>query len=123
MRRWFHQVLLATCIATVPAAWAMPRTFPSDSFQVMLTAVNDPYLTVDGTVVQMNNAVIIFGPTNTTVVRSALQTNSWIRIEFDGACYVRRIWMIRDEEVAPVPFWTGWFSSGLTPPTCPSASQ
>jgi len=119
---WLRVLFVAVCLAgSLPAA-ASPRAFPSDSFQVMLTAVSDPYLTIDGTVVQMSNAVIIFGPTNTTVVHNVLQPNSWIRIQFDGACLVRRIWIINSEEVAPVPFWSGWFSSGFTPPTCPAAA-
>jgi hypothetical protein len=110
---------LASGLAT--PALATPRAFPSDSFQVMLTAVSDLSLVVDGQVATMSPAAIIFGPTNTTLVRGALVAPGWIRIEFDGTCAIKRIWVLNSDEVAPVPFWTSLFGSGFVPPTCPAA--
>jgi hypothetical protein len=118
MRFVFHRVVWAALMAFLSCtALAVPRVFPGNSTQVALQAVNDPYLTVDGEIVQMSQGVLIFGPTNSTIVRGALQPG-WIRLQFDPQCMVRRIWVLNDEEVTSVPIWTSLFSSGFVPPTC-----
>jgi hypothetical protein len=116
---------LCLCLAWCVSAGASPRVFPGDSFQVMLQAVSDPYLTVDGQIVRMNAAVVIYGGTNTTIVRGALQaqTGNWVRIEFDGACNVRRVWLLNDDEIVPVSTWASLFSAGFVPPDCPAAQN
>jgi hypothetical protein len=110
---------MAALLAAISfGASAMPRVFPENSYQVTLDNVSDPYLTVDGELVQMSQGVLIFGPTNSTIVRGALQAGSWVRIQFDPQCAVRRIWVLNEEEVVSVPVWQTLFSSGFVPPTC-----
>jgi hypothetical protein len=113
------KVLLATVLAgTCLAASAVPRVFPQNSTQVALQAVNDPYLTVDGELVQMSQGVLIFGPTNSTVVKGALQPGVWVRIQFDPQCLVRRIWVLNEDEIVSVPIWQSLFTAGFVPPVC-----
>ncbi|MGA2551359.1 MAG: hypothetical protein ABSF50_14490 [Burkholderiaceae bacterium] len=113
------RVFAAACLLLVTlSAGALPRVFPQNSSQVELQAVSDPYLTVDGEVVQMAQGILIFGPTNSTLVRGALQPGIWIRLQFDPQCMVRRIWILNDDEVVSVPIWESLFSSGFVPPVC-----
>jgi hypothetical protein len=119
-RSWWVGLALAAGFSVSVSAGATPRVFPADSFQVQLTSVTDPYLTVDGELVQMTAGVLIYGPTNTTVVKGVLQPISMIRIQFDGQCLVRRVWILTDEEITTAPVWSTWFSGGFVPPTCPS---
>lgn len=119
MRFSFYYLVAATSLALGSlSAWGLPRVFPENSAQVSLDSVSDPYLTVDGEQVQMAQGVLIFGQTNSTMVRGSLQPGVWIRIQFDPQCMVRRIWVLNEEEVVSVPIWRSFFSAGFVPPTC-----
>jgi hypothetical protein len=105
------------CFATL--ALALPRQFPSDSYQVKLQAVNDPAITIDGTTVQLAAGVLIFNGNNATLVKSMLAPDVIVRVQFNSQCQVRRLWILKDEEIVPVSFWQ-WLTSGSFTPPCAS---
>ena len=116
--KWYRLItFLLMVIAALPAS-ANPRVFPANSFQVLLEAAQDPYLTVNGETVQMSAATLIFGQTNTTLVRGALQPGAWIQLQFDSQCAVRRIWILNPDEVVPPPVSGQWYQDHFNQPSC-----
>jgi hypothetical protein len=108
---------LSVAFATV--AFAMPRQFPSDSYQVHLQAVSDPAITIDGTTVQLAAGVLIFNANNATLVKGMLPADVVVRVEFNGQCQVKRMWILKDEEIIHRSFWD-WLMSGSFTPPCAS---
>lgn len=117
--KWFRLIAFSVLVAAgLPPASANPRVFPANSFQVLLEAAQDPYLTVNGETVQMSAATLIFGPTNTTLVRGALQPGVWVQLQFDSQCTVRRIWVLNSDEVVAPPVSGQWYQDHFNQPSC-----
>jgi hypothetical protein len=110
----------ATLLASLAAlALALPRQFPGDSYQVQLQAVSDPAITIDGTTVQLAAGVLIFNANNATLVKGMLPSDVVVRVEFNGQCQVKRMWILKDEEIIHRSFWE-WLTSGSFTPPCSS---
>jgi len=115
-----------TCIASASlwvmlttVALAMPRSFPADSYQVHLQAISDPAITIDGTTVQLAAGVLIFNGNNTTLVKGMLPADVVVRVEFNGQCQVKRMWILNEDEIIHRSFWE-WLMSGSFTPPCAS---
>jgi len=116
--KWLRLITFFLMATAAAFANANPRMFPANSFQVRLEAVEDPYITVNGEVVPMSAGTLIFGRTNSTLVRGALQAGVWIRLQFDPQCNVRRIWILNEDEIVPPPVWSRWFQNEFDQPSC-----
>ncbi len=109
----------ATLLQISPAAYAQEaqsRTIPSDTYQVKIQAINLPALTIDGTTVQLAAGALIFTPENRSITSSALAVDSIVRVEFNGFCQVKKIWVLQDSEIVHRPWWTTIFSGSFQPP-------
>ena len=100
-------------------ALAMPRSFPADSYQVHLQAISDPAITIDGTTVQLAAGVLIFNGNNTTLVKGMVPADVVVRVEFNGQCQVKRMWILNEDEIIHRSFWE-WLMSGSFTPPCAS---
>jgi hypothetical protein len=112
-------VLGATLLQTSPAGYAQEaqsRTIPSDTYQVKIQAINLPALTIDGTTVQLAAGALIFTPENRSITSSALTVDSVVRVEFNGFCQIKKIWVLQDSEIVHRPWWSTMFSGSFQPP-------
>jgi hypothetical protein len=112
-------VLGATLLQTSPAGYAQEaqsRTIPSDTYQVKIQAINLPALTLDGTTVQLAAGALIFTPENRSITSSALTVDSVVRVEFNGFCQIKKIWVLQDSEIVHRPWWSTMFSGSFQPP-------
>ncbi len=120
-RSWIRSAAMLAVLCASAGAFAQPRVFPGNSTQVHLDSIGDNYLTVNGAPVRMSASVLVYGPSNSTMVRGALQANTYARIQFNEVCEVRRVWVLTDEETTPVSFFESLFGVGnAAAPTCPS---
>jgi hypothetical protein len=105
-------------------AWAqLNRTFPPNSYQVTVQAINDPYIEIDGTTVRMAPGVLIYGPTNSTIIKGNLTTSTMVRVQFDPSGDVRRIWILNPSEIVPVSLWQQYFGGSFVPPSNATTSN
>src|ERR1700760_2128479 len=89
------RALVATLLALSCAGLAhAARTFPENSHQVRITGVADDAIIADGRVLHVSPAVLIYTPTNSTIVKSALQPGIIARIQLDMNGDVRKIWIL-----------------------------
>ena len=83
------------------------RTFPDTSRQVRITEAADDAIVADGARLHLAPGVVIFTPTNTTLVRGALPADVVARVQLDLNGDVRRIWLLADDEIV-IPWWQFW---------------
>lgn len=105
----------ALVVATVLAiAWGSiahaARVFPENSFQARVTRVADDSIDASGRTLHLAPGVLVYTPTNTTLVKSALPSDVLVRIQLDFQGEVRRIWLLADDEVVRKPWWMFWKS-------------
>lgn len=118
VKRWVLAAAGLVGLMSFSSAWA-GRNFPPDSFQVQVEAVSEGQMVIDGVIATMAPGVVVYGPQNTTLVRSALPSGVTARIEFDGNCMIRRVWILQDEEIVPVPMYQSLLGGSTpVPPTC-----
>ena len=86
------------------------RTFPENSRQVKITQVADDAIVADGQPLHLAPGVLIFTPTNATLVRGQLPSGVIARVQVDLNGDVRRIWLLGDDEVIVRPWWQFWKS-------------
>ena len=112
-------LLSAVLIAYAPGASAqnaLQRVMPADSYQVTIQALNLPALTIDGTTVQLAAGALIFTPENRTITNQALTVDSIVRVEFNGNCQIKKMWLLSDDEIIHRPWWVRMFSGSFQPP-------
>jgi hypothetical protein len=97
----------ALLLSLSPVAHAA-RTFPQNSIQVKITDVADDAIVADGKALHLAPGVLIFTPSNLTIVRSALPTDVIARVQLDLNGDVRRIWLLADDEILLRPWWQFW---------------
>ena len=97
-------MLIVALTLACDVAWAA-RTFPQNSTQVRITAVADDSIVADGNTLHLSPGVLVFTPTNTTLVRSALPAGTIARVQLDMNGDVRRIWILADDEILVRPWW------------------
>jgi hypothetical protein len=110
--------LLAGLFAT--PAFSQERMFPNDSYQVNLDAINTPYVTISGTTVQMASGILIFTEDGRTITQQQLVTDHAIRVEFNGQCQIKRMWMLKWDEAEHIPWWRRMLMGSFTLPCTPS---
>lgn len=98
----FASLLSASLIA------GAARTFPPNSVQVKITQVADNAIVADGKTLHLAPGVLIFTPSNSTLVRGALPSDVIARIQQDFQGDVRRIWLLADDEILEKPWWQFW---------------
>ena len=103
-------------LPTAGAQSAQNRVIPADSYQVTIQALNLPTLTIDGTSVQLAAGALIFTPENRTITNSQLTVDTIVRVEFNGNCQVKKMWLLSDSEIIHRPWWTTLFSGSFQPP-------
>ena len=86
------------------------RVFPENSRQVKITAAADDTVIADGDALHLAPGVVIFTTTNATVVRGALPTPVFARVQVDLRGDVRKIWLLADDEILVRPWWQFWKS-------------
>ena len=109
----------AVMLAGTPAGYAQEaqsRTIPSDTYQVTIQGLNLPQLTIDGTTVQLAAGALIFTPENRNITSSALTVDSVVRVEFNGFCQIKKLWVLQDSEIIHRPWWVTMFSGSFQPP-------
>ncbi len=94
------------CIGVTAAEAA--RTFPETSRQVKITQAADDAIVADGARLHLAPGVVIFTPSNATLVRGALPTGVIARVQLDMNGDVRRIWLLADDEILVRPWWQFW---------------
>ncbi len=99
-------LLLLTSVAADAA-----RTFPQNSLQVKITKVADDAIVADGKPLHLAPGVLIFTPSNSTLVRSALPPDVIARVQLDLNGDVRRIWLLADDEIIDKPSWWQFWKS------------
>jgi hypothetical protein len=97
--------ILALCLASAAHA---ARTFPQNSHQVRITGVADDSIIADGDALHLSPAVLIYTPTNSTIVKGELQPGIIARIQLDMNGDVRKIWILTPGEIIPRPWWKLW---------------
>ena len=102
------RLALLLAIAFGADAASAARVFPQNSRQVRITAVTDDAIVADGRALHLGPGVLIFTPTNATVVRGALPTGVIARVQVDLNGDVRRIWLLADDEILVHPWWQFW---------------
>jgi hypothetical protein len=100
-------LLAAALFAAAPLAYAA-RTFPDNSHQVWISAIADDAIIADGDALHVSPAVLIFNPTNSTIVKGALEPGVMARVQLDMNGDVRRIWILNRDEIIPRPWWKLW---------------
>lgn len=100
----------------VRAQNAQLRVMPSDSYQVMIQALNLPSLTIDGTTVQLAAGALIFTPENRTITNQALTVDTIVRVQFNNNCQIKKMWLLSEDEIIHVPWWKRMFSGSFQPP-------
>jgi hypothetical protein len=114
-----HATLAVALAASAGMAFGA-RVFPQNSRQVKITSVADNAIVADGDTLALPPGVLIFTPTNTTIVRSALQAPVIARVQLDLNGDVRRIWILADDEILVRPWWQFWKrSQPQSDPTTP----
>ena len=113
MRKSGHGKSSARCIAfafalLIPLAVHAARVFPQNSVQVKITEADDATLVADGKSFHIAPGVIIYTPSNATLVRGALPTGVIARIQLDFQGDVRRVWLLADDEIIEKPWWKFW---------------
>ena len=98
------------------------RSFPQNSVQVKITQVADDAIVADGKPMHLAPGVLIFTPSNATLVRGALPPNVIARVQLDLNGDVRRIWLLADDEVIDKPSWWQFWKSEQ-PKTVPGPAQ
>ena len=109
----------AALLALSPGAYAQTaqmRSIPADTYQVRIDALNPPSLTVDGTTVQLAAGALIFTAENRTITNSALTVDTIVRVEFNGNCQIKKMWLLSDSEIIHRPWWQTMFSGSFQPP-------
>ncbi|MGI9026773.1 MAG: hypothetical protein ACR2GP_14570 [Burkholderiaceae bacterium] len=102
-------------LASIPACAG--RTFPQNSVQVKITQVADDAIVADGKSLHLAPGVLIYTPSNSTLVRSALPPDVVARVQLDLNGDVRRIWLLAEDEVVDKPsWWQFWKSEKLQQP-------
>ncbi len=99
----FAVALATTCCCALAA-----RTFPQNSRQVKITQVADDAIVADGDALHLSPAVVIYTPTNMTIVKGALPVDVIARVQVDLNGDVRRIWLLADDEILVRPWWNFW---------------
>lgn len=94
-----------TCALLIVEVADAARTFPQNSLQVKITQVADDGIVADGKALHLAPGVVIFTPSNTTLVRGALPSHVIARIQLDLQGDVRRIWLLADDEIIDKPSW------------------
>lgn len=97
---------LAATLLTGPAHAA--RVFPDNSFQARIRAIDGEYMEIRRGVLHFAPGLLIYTPNNTTLVKSALPVDVFVRIQLDGTGDVRRIWILADDEIVIPPWWRFW---------------
>jgi hypothetical protein len=100
-------LLAAALLAAAPFAHAA-RTFPDNSHQVWISAVADDSIIADGDAFHLSPAVLIYTPTNSTIVKGALEPGVIARVQLDMNGDVRKIWILTRDEIIPRPWWKLW---------------
>jgi hypothetical protein len=106
-------VRLALLAATVAVAMTVTdadaaRAFPVNSRQVKITAVADDAIVADGATLHLSPGVVVYTPSNATLVRSALPADVIARVQLDMNGDVRRVWLLADDEILVRPWWDFW---------------
>jgi hypothetical protein len=105
--RKLRLAILLIALLPFADAWAA-RTFPQNSRQVKVTAVADDAIVADGDTLHLAPGVLIFSPSGTTMVKSALPSHVIARVQLDLSGDVRRIWLLADDEILVRPWWQFW---------------
>ncbi len=108
--RSLHVFGFAFLVLTSLAAQAA-RTFPQNSVQVKITKVADDAIVADGKALRLAPGVLIFTPSNATLVRGALPPGVIARVQLDLNGDVRRIWLLADDEIIDKPSWWQFWKS------------
>ncbi len=87
------------------------RTFPQNSVQVKITKVADDAIVADGEPLHLAPGVLIYTPSNATLVRGALPPDVTARVQLDLNGDVRRIWLLADDEIIDKPSWWQFWKS------------
>ena len=110
----------ACALAIIEPARAA-RSFPQNSVQVKITQVADDAIVADGKALHLAPGLLIFTPSNATLVRGALPSNSIARVQLDLNGDVRRIWLLADDEIVDKPSW--WQFWKTEQPRSPTPTQ
>lgn len=92
------------------------RTFPQNARQVRITQAADDAIVADGQSLHLAPGVLIYTPTNATLVRGALPTPVVARVQVDLNGDVRRVWLLADDEIVVRPWWQFWKSEPQSEP-------
>ena len=99
------------CTLAIIAPAHAARSFPHNSVQVKITQVADDAIVADGKPLHLAPGVVIFTPSNTTLVRGALPSDVIVRVQLDLQGNVRRIWLLADDEIVDKPSWWQFWKS------------
>jgi hypothetical protein len=92
------------------------RTFPADSYQVMVDAIAPPIITIDGTTVQIAAGSLIFTGDGRTITSGNLGAGILVRVEFNSQCQLKKIWVLNGDEIIPRPWWMRFYQPSFVPP-------
>ena len=87
------------------------RTFPQNSRQVKITAVENDAIMADGTALHLAPGVLISNPDGSTIVTSALRPGVIARVQLDLNGDVRHVWILGPDEILVRPWWQFWMRS------------
>jgi len=114
---WLRPLSLLCMAFVINVALAAPRVFPVDTYQVQLQAYSEPYVVVDSTTLMLSPGVLIYTKSNETLVKGMMPVGAYVRIELDPQNNIRRIWILKDDELVPLSIWTQIFGTTFVPPT------
>lgn len=99
------------CLLALSTPAGAARSFPLNSVQVKITRIADDAILADGKPLHLAPGVVIFTPSNTTLVRGALPSDVVARIQLDLQGDVRRIWLLAGDEIVDKPSWWQFWKS------------
>jgi|GEM_PF-1710438 len=107
------RIVLFVAAALLSAHAFAARVFPQNTFQVKVHAVSDDTLVANKHSLHLAPGVLIFSPSNSTIVKGEMPVGVYARVQLDLNGDVRRIWLLTPDEVIYTPWWNFWSSDDI----------
>lgn len=90
---------VVACLAGPGAAWA-DRKIPDEAHRATVASAGTGYIVVDGAVLRLSPAAVIYDDHNRTVTASRVPDGVIAKVVIDAHGDVRRVWILTAEEAS-----------------------